>query len=117
MIEDKERAVAVHTRQAADPQAALDALREPVAKLAAGAGLTVEPGKFVLELRPQGMDKGVALSAFLRERQARSVLFAGDDLEDLAAFAAVRAAGGDGVQRFLRDRGGGRHRRERGPRE
>ncbi|MDP9848473.1 trehalose-phosphatase [Streptosporangium lutulentum] len=99
-IEDKERAVAVHTRQSADPQLALDALREPVATLAAEAGLAVEPGKFVLELRPPGMDKGVALSAFLRERQARSVLFAGDDLGDLAAFAAVRASGLPGVTVF-----------------
>ncbi|GAA2913664.1 trehalose-phosphatase [Streptosporangium fragile] len=99
-IEDKERAVAVHTRQAADPQATLDALREPVAALAAEAGLAVEPGKFVLELRPPGMDKGMALSAFLRERAARSVLFAGDDLGDLAAFAAVRASGLPGVTVF-----------------
>ncbi|GAA3508503.1 trehalose 6-phosphate phosphatase [Streptosporangium album] len=99
-VEDKERAVAVHTRRAADPQATLEALREPVAKLAAEAGLTVEPGKFVLELRPSGMDKGVALSAFLRERAARSVLFAGDDLGDLAAFAAVRASGLPGVTVF-----------------
>jgi trehalose 6-phosphate phosphatase len=99
-IEDKERAVAVHTRQTVDPQAALDALREPVAALAAEAGLAVEPGKFVLELRPPGMDKGLALSAFLRERRARSVLFAGDDLGDLAAFAAVRASGLPGVTVF-----------------
>ncbi|MER5651175.1 trehalose-phosphatase [Streptosporangium sp. NPDC002524] len=99
-IEDKERSVAVHTRQAADPWATLDALREPVAALAAGAGLVVEPGKFVLELRPPGMDKGVALSAFLGERAARSVLFAGDDLGDLPAFAAVRASGLPGVTVF-----------------
>lgn len=99
-IEDKERAVAVHTRQAADPQAALETLRGPVAALAAEAGLMVEPGKFVLELRPPGIDKGVALSAFLRERAARSVLFAGDDLGDLAAFAAVRASGLPGVTVF-----------------
>ncbi|MBG0826485.1 trehalose-phosphatase [Planomonospora sp. ID67723] len=99
-IEDKDRAVAVHTRRAAHPQAALDALRGPVAELAAGTGLAVEPGKFVLELRPPGTDKGVALGAFLRERSARSVLFAGDDLGDLAAFAAVRASGLPGVTVF-----------------
>ncbi|MBB2914764.1 trehalose 6-phosphate phosphatase [Streptosporangium becharense] len=99
-IEDKERAVAVHTRQAPDPQATLDALREPVIALAAEAGLAVEPGKLVLELRPPGTDKGKALDAFLRERAARSVLFAGDDLGDLAAFAAVRACGLPGVTVF-----------------
>ncbi|MGC5016795.1 trehalose-phosphatase [Streptosporangium sp. DT93] len=100
IVEDKERSVAVHTRQAADPWATLEALRAPVATLAAGAGLTVEPGKLVLELRPPGIDKGVALDAFLRERAARSVLFAGDDLGDLPAFAAVRASGLPGVTVF-----------------
>jgi trehalose 6-phosphate phosphatase len=96
-IEDKGRAVAVHTRRAADPEAALAELREPLAKLAAKHGLVVEPGRMVLELRPPGMDKGHALSLFLAERAARSVLFAGDDLGDLAAFDAVRASGLPGV--------------------
>ncbi|GHE34828.1 trehalose 6-phosphate phosphatase [Streptosporangium violaceochromogenes] len=100
VVEDKRRAVAVHTRRTAAPGATLDALRDPVAKLAAEAGLVVEPGKFVLELRPPGMDKGMALTAFLRERAARSVLFAGDDLGDLAAFEAVRASGLPGVTVF-----------------
>ncbi|MCT9935280.1 trehalose-phosphatase [Planotetraspora sp. A-T 1434] len=98
LVEDKERAVAVHTRRAADPEAALEALRGPVAELAAEAGLVVEPGRLVLELRPLGMDKGRALSAFLAERQATSVLFAGDDLGDLAAFDAVEKAPIPGVR-------------------
>ncbi|WP_245967013.1 trehalose-phosphatase [Sphaerisporangium album] len=96
-IEDKGRAVAVHTRRAPDPEGTLRALREPLGKFAAAAGLTVEPGRLVLELRPAGMDKGHALGAFLAERAARSVLFAGDDLGDLAAFEAVRLSGLPGV--------------------
>ncbi|HLU72627.1 MAG TPA: trehalose-phosphatase [Nonomuraea sp.] len=96
-IEDKGRAVAVHTRRSADPEGTLERLREPLARLAAKHGLVVEPGRMVLELRPSGMDKGHALSAFLAERSARSVLFAGDDLGDLAAFDAVQAADMPGV--------------------
>ncbi|MER6946600.1 trehalose-phosphatase [Nonomuraea sp. NPDC000554] len=96
-VEDKGRAVAVHTRRAADPEGALAALREPLAKLAEKHGLVIEPGRMVLELRPPGMDKGHALGLFLAERAARSVLFAGDDLGDLAAFDAVRASGLPGV--------------------
>ena len=88
-IEDKGRAVAVHTRRAADPQAAFDALREPLTALASRHGLIVEPGRMVLELRPPGMDKGVALSEFAREIGAGSVLYAGDDLGDLPAYSAV----------------------------
>jgi len=96
-VEDKGRALAVHTRGCADPQAALQALRDPVAKLAAETGLVVEPGRLVLELRPPGMDKGQALQAFLAERSARSVLFAGDDLGDLAAFDAVHSGAIPGI--------------------
>ncbi|MEV0203116.1 trehalose-phosphatase [Nonomuraea sp. NPDC050691] len=96
-IEDKGRAVAVHTRRADDPEGALAVLREPLAELAARHGLVVEPGRFVLELRPPGMDKGHALGLFLAERDARSVMFVGDDLGDLAAFEAVRASGLPGV--------------------
>ncbi|WP_432867162.1 trehalose-phosphatase [Microbispora rosea] len=97
-VEDKGRAVAVHTRRCADPAGALEALRGPVEALAAEAGLAVEPGRMVLELRPAGMDKGKALSAFLAERDARSVMFVGDDLGDLAAFDAVESAGIPGVR-------------------
>ncbi|MCG5219879.1 trehalose-phosphatase [Streptosporangium sp. KLBMP 9127] len=96
-IEDKGRALAVHTRRASDPEATFHRLRAPLAELAHDHGLVVEPGRFVLELRPPGMDKGQALAAFLAERSARSVLFAGDDLGDLAAFEAVRASGLPGV--------------------
>jgi trehalose 6-phosphate phosphatase len=96
-IEDKGTALAVHTRQTAEPEAALERLREPLAALAADAGLALEPGRLVLELRPPGIDKGAALRALAAERAARAVLFCGDDLGDLAAFAAVRALRADGV--------------------
>ncbi|MFH9617232.1 trehalose-phosphatase [Streptomyces pratensis] len=88
-IEEKGRAVAVHTRRAADPQAAFETLRAPLAGLAARHGLIVEPGRLVLELRPPGMDKGVALEEYVKEAGAETVLYAGDDLGDLAAYAAV----------------------------
>src|ERR1700679_757698 len=95
--EDKGHALAVHTRRAADPDAALAGLREPLEALAERTGLTLEPGRRVIELRPPGMDKGVALTELARERGTRSVLFFGDDLGDLAAFAAVRALRADGT--------------------
>ena len=96
-IEDKGNALAVHTRRAAEPQVAIDRLRGVVAALAERTGLAVEPGRYVLELRPPGMDKGGALRAFVAERSATAVLYAGDDLGDLAAFAAVEEMRGQGV--------------------
>ncbi|MGW3913278.1 trehalose-phosphatase [Streptomyces sp. NPDC005070] len=100
-IEEKGRAVAVHTRRAADPQAAFEALREPLGELAARHGLIVEPGRMVLELRPPGMDKGVALLEYVREIGAEAVLYAGDDLGDLPAFGAVDKLRSDGVPGLL----------------
>ncbi|WP_097956091.1 MULTISPECIES: trehalose-phosphatase [Streptomyces] len=103
-IEEKGRAVAVHTRRAQDPQAAFETLRGPLGELAAKHGLIVEPGRLVLELRPPGMDKGVALATFVAELDAESVIYAGDDLGDLAAFAAVeklRTEGPDGIPGLL----------------
>ncbi len=100
-VEDKGRAVAVHTRRAPYPQAAFEALRAPLTDLATRHGLIVEPGRMVLELRPPGMDKGVALSDFAREIGAGSVLYAGDDLGDLPAYAAVDALRSDGTPGLL----------------
>ncbi len=50
------------------------------------------------------MDKGVALTQYVRETGAESVLYAGDDLGDLAAYAAVeklRTEGPDGTPGLL----------------
>jgi len=90
-VEDKGAAVAVHTRRSADPVGLLERLRGPVAGLAARHGLTVEPGRFVLELRPPGVDKGQALRGYVDEVGAAAVAYTGDDLGDLTAFAAVDA--------------------------
>jgi trehalose 6-phosphate phosphatase len=96
-VEDKGTSLAVHTRRTADPAAALALLREPLARLADSAGLTLEPGRLVLELRPAGMDKGAALRALAEERGAGSAAFCGDDLGDLTAFAAIRQLRAEGV--------------------
>lgn len=97
-IEDKGRALAVHTRRAAEPEVALERLRSILVALAERTGLVVEPGRLVLELRPSGMDKGAALRGFVAERPAVSaVLYAGDDLGDLAAFEAVEALRAQGL--------------------
>jgi trehalose 6-phosphate phosphatase len=95
------RAIAVHTRRAADPQRAFDTLRAPLTTLATTHGLIVEPGRMVLELRPPGMDKGVALENHIRATGAGAVLYAGDDLGDLPAYAAVEKLRGEGVPGLL----------------
>jgi len=88
--EEKGDAVAVHTRRAADPEQALERLRAPLAALAAQTGLIAEPGRLVIELRPPGSDKGLALKDLAAEQDAAATLFGGDDLGDRPAFRAVR---------------------------
>ncbi len=96
-VEDKGHAVAVHTRRTADPDAALALVRAPLTALAERASLAVEPGRMVIELRPHGMDKGAALKNLAAERLPRAILFCGDDLGDLPAFAAVRELRSAGI--------------------
>jgi len=100
-VEDKGEALAVHTRRAAEPQAELDRLRLPLAQLAERAGLALEPGRFVLELRPPGADKGRAITDLAAERAPRAILFSGDDLGDRPAFAAVRQLREEGTPGLL----------------
>jgi len=91
-VEDKGHALVVHVRRTADPQAALARLTGPMAEFARQTGLDSKPGRLVIELRPSGIDKGTALTALIAERDPAAILFAGDDLGDLPAFEAVRAA-------------------------
>jgi trehalose 6-phosphate phosphatase len=100
-IEDKGRAIAVHTRSLRDPRAAFGKLADPLDELAGRHGLVVEQGKNVWEIRAPGADKGAALRSIVEETGARLVLFAGDDLGDLAAFRAVRDLAAAGVTGLL----------------
>ena len=51
-----------------------------------------------------GMDKGAALRALAAERDASAVLFAGDDLGDLAAYDAIEALRKEGIKEGYRGR-------------
>jgi trehalose 6-phosphate phosphatase len=93
-IEDKRLSLVVHARRARDPEAALAELAAGVTALGAELGFEVHPGADVLELRLPGFDKAGALARLADGRGA--VLFLGDDLGDLPAFAEIgrmRAAG------------------------
>ncbi len=99
-VEDKGRALVVHLRRTADPAGAMERLREPLDALATEVDLHVEPGKHVLELRAPGADKGGAIDELLADSGAGTVVYAGDDLGDAAAYDAVeryREAGGNGL--------------------
>jgi trehalose 6-phosphate phosphatase len=100
-VEEKGLAVAVHTRRLPDPRTAYDALLPALAELADDHGLSLEPGRQVVEVRAPGMDKGQALRTVVAETGAGGVLFAGDDLGDLEAFAAVEELRDQGLPTLL----------------
>jgi trehalose 6-phosphate phosphatase len=88
-IEDKRLSLVVHGRLAAEPEQALDPLRDAVATLGEELGLDVHPGRGVIELRLPGYDKGGALLRLIDEVGPSAVVFFGDDLGDLPAFEAI----------------------------
>jgi trehalose 6-phosphate phosphatase len=96
LVEDKPAGIALHYRLAPERAGEAEAFLE---SLAARAGLALQRGKMVAELRPEGADKGGALRRLMAEPPfagARPV-FVGDDLTDEDAFRAAASLGGDGV--------------------
>ncbi|HQR26993.1 MAG TPA: trehalose-phosphatase [Nocardioides sp.] len=100
-VEEKGLGVAVHTRRMPDPAEALDRILAPMTELATRHGLLVEPGRNVVEVRAPGVDKGWAVHTLAREQDAGGFLFAGDDLGDVEAFAAVDELAGGGLATLL----------------
>ena len=89
-VEVKGAAVAVHFRALPDPAGAADAAAGPLARVAAAHGLELVPGKAILELMPVGAPrKGDAVRLLVEGEDLEAVLFAGDDVGDLDAFAAL----------------------------
>jgi trehalose 6-phosphate phosphatase len=100
-VEDKGLAIAVHTRRLDDPVGAFERLEPRLRDLAARHEMAVEPGRNVIEARSPGMDKGTVVRDLARDQEAGGFLFAGDDLGDLEAFAAVEDLRNDGLPTLL----------------
>jgi trehalose 6-phosphate phosphatase len=105
-LEDKRYAVAVHTRRVADPGRWAAPIDQAARQVAARHGLEVVPGKLVWELRPAvPSDKGDAVRMVVASSGASTVVVAGDDLGDLAGFAAaarLAAEGGEALRVAVR---------------
>jgi trehalose 6-phosphate phosphatase len=85
-VEEKGLAVAVHTRRMAEPDAAFSRLLPVLTREAEAHDLTIEPGKAVIEVRADGMDKGLVVDRLISQLKPKAFVFAGDDLGDLEAF-------------------------------
>jgi trehalose 6-phosphate phosphatase len=96
-LEDKHAIAALHWRGAPDERAAEAAARE-VGEAAEAAGFWTHHGRKVLEIRPPlPLDKGRGIARLLADHDLDAALYAGDDLTDLDAFAALRALRDDGA--------------------
>jgi trehalose 6-phosphate phosphatase len=99
LLEDKGLTLALHYRLA--PHLASYAHRL-MGRLAedAGAGLEVQLGKRVAEVKPSGIDKGTAVSEYLLESpfKGRRPVFIGDDLNDEHGFAEVNKLDGISIK-------------------
>jgi trehalose 6-phosphate phosphatase len=96
LVEEKPASTALHYRAAPERAGEVEQFARALAER---TGLSVQPGKMVVELRPHGADKGDALRRLMREpvfAGARPV-FMGDDLTDEHAFRAAAELGGAGI--------------------
>jgi len=99
LVEDKGVALAVHHRRVAAARVAarLPAVRVVLERAAAAGGGVLQVGHAVLEVRPEGADKGTALRWLASHHAARPVIMVGDDATDESALAAAEALAGIGV--------------------
>ena len=99
VLEDKGVNLALHFRSAPELRAEMhDAVRGLADEL--GGEFEVQLGKMVVELRPTGKDKGVAIEEFLDEEpfRGRTPVFVGDDLTDEFGFELINRVGGHSVK-------------------
>ncbi|MDB5405437.1 MAG: trehalose-6-phosphate phophatase, biosynthetic [Rhodospirillales bacterium] len=94
-LEDKGVSLALHYRQAPEFEGAVHNFAERIAVPYADR-LRLLPGKMVVELKPHGADKGIAIAEFMAEPPfaGRHPVFIGDDVTDEDGFRAVNALGG-----------------------
>lgn len=99
LLEDKGLTLALHYRRAPHLADYAQRLMEHLAH-SAGAGLEVQHGKCVAEVKPAGIDKGTAVTEYLAESPfiGRRPVFIGDDLNDEHAFIEVNKVNGISIK-------------------
>jgi len=98
-FEDKGLALALHYRRAPHLRSLAEAEMRAVSA-GLGPGFELQMGKFVVEVRPRGRDKGSAIAEFAAEPPfaGRVPVFIGDDLSDETGFEVVNRLGGHSVK-------------------
>jgi trehalose 6-phosphate phosphatase len=98
LLEDKGLTLALHYRRAPHLGAYVHQAVRALLGIAAtrDAALQMQPGKGVVEIKPDGRDKGTAVLEYMAERPfaGRTPVFVGDDRTDEFGFAAIERARG-----------------------
>jgi trehalose 6-phosphate phosphatase len=98
-VEAKGITVAVHYRQAEDHARSREVLAAALRELSDETGYDLLEGKMVFELAPAGESrKGGAVERLVRGAGLAAAMYAGDDLPDLEAFAALDRMEEDGLE-------------------
>jgi trehalose 6-phosphate phosphatase len=98
VVEGKGAQVAVHYRAATDATSARRVLLERLSEVAKRSGLRLLEGKKVVELAPaRAPTKGDVVARVARDERLEAILYAGDDVADLAAFATLDGLAADGI--------------------
>lgn len=97
-IEDKGQVLAIHYRQ--NPAAETDLLEAISALADRIPGYKAQHGKMVIELKPEGANKGLALTSLMQNAPfaGRVPIMFGDDTTDEDAMIAATRMGGFGVK-------------------
>ena len=99
LLEDKGLTLALHYRRAPQLAAYVHQLMARMTILG-GAGLELQRGKRVVEIKPAGIHKGTAVAEYMGEIpfKGRRPVFIGDDLTDELAFAEVNLRDGISIK-------------------
>jgi len=92
LVENKGISLALHYRQA-DPFLArqvIDNFIKKISSLPDANRLELMPGKKVLEVRPRGVNKGLAVRYLCRKHAGALPVYIGDDITDEDAFKALK---------------------------
>jgi len=99
LLEDKGLTLALHYRLAPAMAGYVHQIMAGFAH-APGEGLELQRGKYVVELKPAGIDKGSAIAEYMAEFpfRGRRPVFIGDDLNDERGFAEVNKQDGISIK-------------------
>ncbi|MFN2571752.1 MAG: trehalose-phosphatase [Gemmatimonadales bacterium] len=100
LLENKGLSLALHYRRAPRLGGYAHRLMRSLLPVAGRRKYCIQRGKYVVEMRPAGKDKGIGVLEFMQEApfRGRTAVFMGDDVTDEYGFATVNRLGGHSIK-------------------